>query len=443
MRQYTFSLIFVILVLSSCQIEEPMSPEFDEAYQAAGKHKFDSIELSITYCKTAIKLADEAKNLKLLGKAYWMMGYLHDLNGDVSRGVHYYDAASDVYEHLENFEISVALLQNSGALLMGADIPKLALRRYRICQSKLDQFGVESRRGSVFYDLGTVHKKLNNMDSAYYYQLLAYDYSFEKTDLKFDILNELGLIQTRVENYDTARMLFNQALEQNKSGSSQQYKIANNIANSYLEEGRRLDSGLFLFHKTIPLAENIGWRALIKPLNGLAKTHYKLNNFDSASIYFKKSISYNAVSSAYESKSNYENDLSRSTSWDLGIAHQYLKELDVDYDKEVVQPMIVERFTTVISQFKQVEKKEIIRTIELDNVNKLNNKLAAKLKSYELAHNRKDAFNIIAFFLVLGTIVFVFRKIRNTLQREKLKRIVQGQQMRQKSKNRLSKLTSR
>ncbi|MCP4460526.1 MAG: tetratricopeptide repeat protein [Cytophagales bacterium] len=409
----------LIVAISSCQGGKPDTSEFDATYTKAYDHISDSINFSIAECEKSIELAEATKDPKLLGKSYWLMGYLYDLSDDLLKSMTYYNRAADIYIHLEDYESAVKLLENAGTIALESNAGEVALGRYteRLkCALKLDYLA----KANAYYDIALAHKSNNQLDSAHFYNLKVLDIVGIDSLLISNVLNELGQIQFHIDNLDSARLLYKQSLDFDGS-PSKRYKTTNNIANTYLKEGDLLSAKLW-FRMALNLGGNNlkSNRAVIKPLNGLGKVCYRLNQKDSALYYFKKSVDANMNSrGVLANQSNHANDLFRSTTWDLSVSHQYIEELDSVYASQLVSSFISGQFSDLLNSMTSLTQSETKRSIQLVSANRDKSKLIAQLKSYEQARSKHIMY--IAFLLSL-TALGIFLGIRRLLKATRIKK---------------------
>lgn len=406
----TYIVLLSSLIWFGCQNKNQADVEaFDDAYESARIHISDSIQLSFNACQTAIELADKMKDPESLGKAYWMMGYLYDLNQQTVNALHYYNGASAVYKSLEDYKSTSMLLENCGTAALGADAFEIARLKYHERLSIVKKHNLNELLADAHYDLGLAFLNLNIFDSANFYQLKALELVRDNNRLKSDILNELGLIQNSIENYDSAILLFDQAGSLDKS-LAKQYKTEYNKGLAF-RRSNRLDQSLKWYKKSLASANKLSDRARISALEGIGEVWYKMGNKDSAALYLKQSLEMNLPRTPKDNAESYQHSMRRSTLWKLSRAYQIIEEIDSVYASEVARQIIMGRFSTFVNQIDVLAKRETIRAIELANSEHINAELERKLKGYSKAKSDlTTSIAIILSFFGMVLLIYLYRR---------------------------------
>lgn len=399
-------LILSILAFFSCNKKHEVTV-FDVSYnRVSSLLKNDSIEYALKECKTAIELA---ANPTELGKAYWMNGYLFDLQDDVSNSMKYYMGAADVYIHLKDYQKAAMLLENSGTIALESDAYSIALAKYQERLTYALKLNDSLSRANAYFDIGLAYKKLGSLDSSNYFNLKVLDFGKSDSILYSDALIELGIMQFHMNEFDTARVLYNQALTYDSS-PSKTYKVSNNIANSYLSE-EMLDEAQEWFEKALMQGKRLGLkRSQVKPINGLGKIQYFKGNNELALGYFKEAVELTSKSGAKDNQKKYDLGLFRSTKYDLGVSFQYIKELDSTFAEQVTQSIVLDKFSDFMASMVILEDQDTKRSIQLANSERNNSILTARVKRFRNERIKHQV--LIAFLIVLASGLLVFISYR-------------------------------
>lgn len=403
-------LIIPLLIFSCCSHS---SFEFDTAYNRTVRLlKKDSITTALDVCQVAI---DKARRADDLGKAYWMMGYLYDMLDNAPKAQRYYLEASDVYSSTSDNRSAMLLIRNAGTVALNANAFSIAIEHYRSALDYAVQLKDDYYQVVGNYELGLAFLKNRNLDSANHYQNNVLDLVDDLDSMAAKAYLELGLIQFHLANYDSARFLYEKALTR-YSDEVIDYKIAQNIANSYLVEGnykmaepalrRALEKGRILGNN----------RGIIKPINCLGQLYAELGNRDSAvhylSMVYEISESY---SNPTDRRQNFALELSRNPLHDLGSNYKILKKLDPQLADKIADEYILDHLVEYLNSMEVLSKQERVHAIQIANSNRDRSRMLKRIEKYQKEEAIKNW--LLGLFIVIAilTTVFILRNKKESI----------------------------
>lgn len=424
-----FLKIIVVCLVIGCGSTD--SNEYADAYNRTSRAlKADSIDQALSYCQVAV---EKSTNASELGQSYWMMGYLYDLLDDAANAQNYYVASADAYLYDGNTKNAVMLLQNAGTIALNADAYKVAIEYYRSRLKHAEEINDTYHIAVGNYELGLAFLKDRQLDSANTYQNNVIDLTDDKDSLAAKAYLDLGIIQFHLKNYDSARFLYNKTLSK-YSSKVLEYKVAQNIANSYLEEADYQNAETSL-RESLAKGRVLGTnRSIIKPINGLGQLFAEQNQNDSAihylSMVYELSKSYE---NANDRKKLYAMGLSRSPLHDLGSNYTLLREIDPELATKIAEEYIMEHMMDYLNSMEVMAKQEQVRAIQLANANRNESRLLKKLDQYRKAELRK---NIVIGICIVAIITLILSILWNRIETiSNAKEVIRASQSRLKKLN--------
>jgi signal transduction histidine kinase len=223
---------------------------------------------------TAIRMARDEKNLSKEGLIYQYYGNFHYYSGRLNVAMEYYDTT-----------INLANRAGDTTLLNSTKIRQTFIRSERDSINAENQFRVllanSERRGDYknalecLNGLGILYEDKNDQGKAIDYYYKAYEYAQKLKDpyLEGMLLNNIGLIKFRNEQYDDAITDFQNGAE--LSDSIDNFRLSFNLQNNMgllYEQTEEYEKSLTHFLSTLSNAKRIGF-----PFN-IAISHINLSN---------------------------------------------------------------------------------------------------------------------------------------------------------------------
>ena len=389
-RLYTSSLIVLLFsfhgmasnktVLLKEQIANT-SGELEKAnlyYDLSKLYIGHAIDSAHYFCQLAIEKATFLEDRPLRAKAYYLRGYLYELEGDIEHTLDYYTSSRLDYQLLEDVSIENRLLEN---LINIAHEHRAYKFGKHYCQERLkllDQLEDYRLRADVYYDFGLIYKQNEEyVEASLSFQKakLEYDKYIQATDsVKYaDILMELGTMQRAMgfvllsigEDYEPyytkALDFYDQVMKVNPSKLNEA-KVANNRGNLWLNK-----SNLILakshFENALEIANELhSHRLLTLIYNNLAITHFELGNLEASYLHFKQSIEFNL-----SKKGLLENQKDRGMNISFYLEDELSKSLDYIDRLRVLKPNLVADFTSVTQAYyrKEIEKQKAFKKAQI------------------------------------------------------------------------------
>jgi serine phosphatase RsbU (regulator of sigma subunit) len=269
------------------------------------------------YCEEAIAVGEKLKFYKGLGFSYKVKGILYDEKGDYTEAVSAYIKSLSYYTKIGDKQGVARTEANIGIVLRKQKKDKEAInyfrRSYQFFKGNRPLFEV-----NILSNIGIAYMNLNENDSSFYYQKIAFDL-MEANHIEIDhVYGNLGLAYTKLNNYQRAEPLVKKCLDMKKAEGSDISSIAvwcQNLANIYTHTNRNKEAIKLLEESAQLIGEEKYTYEATYTYNCLALAYEKENDLKNAFKYQKilagiKDSIYDADNSKQmdELKEKYETD---------------------------------------------------------------------------------------------------------------------------------------
>ena len=195
----------------------------DKAYIT---HTSDSLILSL------VDYYEHGGDKDFLGEAYYYAGSTYRDLGDAPRALEYYQKALDAMPGDENLKVKSKVYAQMGDLLSYQDLTGEALLKYK--QSYYYEKTRNDTAGMVYSlrDIGYTYRRLDNIDSAFYYYKKAESISSSFGDIALSnlITSQIAALYSEIGMYDSAKYYLQPSLEHlSRTNFSSIYSIASNL----------------------------------------------------------------------------------------------------------------------------------------------------------------------------------------------------------------------
>ena len=225
-----------ISLLKSISTEMLQAPEYvqkryhlltikanDKAYIT---HTSDSLILSL------VDYYEHGGDKDFLGEAYYYAGSTYRDLGDAPRALEYFQKALDAMPGDENLKVKSKVYAQMGDLLSYQDLTGEALLKYK--QSYYYEKTRNDTAGMVYSlrDIGYTYRRLDNIDSAFYYYKKAESISSSFGDIALSnlITSQIAALYSEIGMYDSAKYYLQPSLEHlSRTNFSSIYSIASNL----------------------------------------------------------------------------------------------------------------------------------------------------------------------------------------------------------------------
>lgn len=271
------------------------------------EEKIEEVKLFMhTNHAKAIKHAKEAseiaKNKNDLGRAYWMLGYLHERNGEPAKAASHYFAAANIYETSKDHEKVAKLYENIGTIALNNRYPEMALKSYAKGFEAVNKIDNYQLKASIHLDMALAYNMYHQFGDADAELMKALSIVRRQgkiatdADLYAKIYNELGVVNKSIaekhqmpELYDSAIRYYQLSIDFSESQLTR-YRPVNNIGNVHLNKGE-YDKAMDYFTQAYVLGTDLKSYNLIAPIvNNMAIVHFKKGKFSIADSLFRRSI---------------------------------------------------------------------------------------------------------------------------------------------------------
>jgi len=302
MKKQLLTVLAFFLFASTHANEQPAT--FEQAYAKAYQYQTDSIKLSITFALQAEQFALIEKNKENLGKAYWMLGYLYDIQGDIANAVNYYYGAAKIYDLQEKPNEAQQLIENIGSVAFENGLYDMAARAFT---KRLDHSKKTKNNKTIsdaHFDLGITYKKLREYDKAVSHLLtsartLSPTATLADTSAFSKIYNELGIVNKMIavdlndpSFLDSSSFYYKKALHFDQSPRGQFYPT-HNLGSIQLTMGN-LDAAENYFLQALAISSKIQSEQIIIPtINNLGIIYFRRGQMDKADSLFMLAVTLN------------------------------------------------------------------------------------------------------------------------------------------------------
>lgn len=421
MRLAIITVILSSVIFSSCNRDSKSNDSFKNAYNRSKELlESDSLEAALVNSKIA---AENAKKTDQLAKAYWMQGYFYELLGDNVNAQRFYLGGADAFLHDGNKEGAIKLFQNSGTLALHSGSYSVALKHYKKRLELAKEIDDKDQVMIGNYEVGLAYNYLLKLDSANHYENNVIDLTNDEGEYAAKAYIELGIIQFHVGNYDSARVFYQKSLSRH-SDPSLEYKVSQNIANSYLEEGLLMRAKK-AFKVALEKGSKLGTkRGIIKPTNGLGKTYAGLEMKDSAIYYLKSVYDYSkSYTNPTSRKKLIDEDLLRNPILDLGKNFELISALDPKLSKKMLEESVMENISQIFNTMETLKTENNRRSFELANAERAQSRTLRRLEEIKKQERTKTVYLVMT---VLVALILVFLMIKQVFTKKRLENDVES-----------------
>ena len=225
-----------IALLKSISTEMQQAPEYvQKRYQLLTIKANDKAYITHTSDSLILSLVDyyeHGGDKDFLGEAYYYAGSTYRDLGDAPRALEYYQKALDAMPGDENLKVKSKVYAQMGDLLSYQDLTGEALLKYK--QSYYYEKTRNDTAGMVYSlrDIGYTYRRLDNIDSAFYYYKKAESISSSFGDIALSnlITSQIAALYSEIGMYDSAKYYLQPSLEHlSRTNFSSIYSIASNL----------------------------------------------------------------------------------------------------------------------------------------------------------------------------------------------------------------------
>ncbi len=374
-------------------------PSFENLYSKAKSHKSDQQAIEITN----LAIAEAKSNYDLANSFYLKAFHFSNLRKYDSSMVSYYRAIS-LYSKIEDQKHLSDCYNNLGIILKIGGFYSEGVKMLKKSLSyKLKHENGTIKHGHVLFQIARQFRELDMIDSAYLY----YDKSIEIFSSNNDFGKvaaaqlDIGIIYAqKLDDYYEARKYYNYALG-NYTTNTKKANCLNNIASSYDLESK-YDTAIVVFKQALKhySESNKSDLRTANCLLNIGRVYGKLNQFDSANFYFCKARQFNV-------------ELDKESLIEL-IEIYKTAEIESEVKKGYAELFVITKNESIRSKF--IEKENLKLQFQMAF-----QKIQTEKEQEKHAEERVQliVFSLIAIFLmILGIVVYLmFMK----MQRRKIK----------------------
>ena len=220
-------------------------------------YRYQNFDTAMAYSQQALLLAQKIKFLRGESLAYQMVGLISRYKGDYSRALQkFYKSLQISEENNYRNEMALCVMRIGGVFNDLGQHAKAVSFYHKSIQITGSENLVRSNALS-WIQLGNAYEKLNQLDSASYYEIKAYNNLNLISDLTADVCRNMGAIEIKNGNRSLALRYFRESLD--AAEYLKDYWVASltyaEIAYMYKDEGRT-DSSIYYAKKGLEYAQN-------------------------------------------------------------------------------------------------------------------------------------------------------------------------------------------
>jgi len=235
---------------------------------------------AMDYAQRGLNLARRLNFIPGIAKHQKMLGDIHDVKGDYSAAVDYYNQARHHFDSLGNRDLLSHTYMAMGVTYFHVGDYARALRYNQQALEIAREENIRSNLPACYTNIGIIHRNRGNYERAlkYYQQALE---GFKRLNKPGDLAraySNIGLVHSNMKQYDQALEYYNRALNQAEDliGSHGRAIIKGNIAMVY-EQQKKFDQALAYFRQSLLLFEKAGYKnETANTLGNLASVHNNL-----------------------------------------------------------------------------------------------------------------------------------------------------------------------
>lgn len=367
-------------------------------HELVNELKQDSLDLAITYNKSALRLANKIKSVEACGATNELMGELYDMNNNIQPAINYYLISAKIYEELNNLKKLSGIYGNLGMLYYNNNYDtERTMHYYRKSLDYAVQLNDKNLIAEAYNRIGGIFFNQENLEDAFYY----FDKSREIfADLKNDrgvaiALNNIGEIYRLRGNLSKAVEYYQQSIEFNNKTNHLRLKAINyenmGLISSMLGD---TEKAFDYYNNSLALYENINDVTSLAELHIImADENIKSNEMDGAYSSYKKAhelaVEYNhweqikqssaGLSKVFEHKKEYKKSLEHLRTY-------------AQYNDSVIKKQMSDELYDLQSHFSRSIKEKEIQIKDSD---------------IELLENEQEIGKLKQDILILGVVVLI------------------------------------
>jgi len=259
-------------------------------------YRFSNIDSALFYADEAIKLSRGNALPGLEGDAISQKGYILLEAGEIPEALQDQFTALSIAEQTRDEYLEAWCLNRIGNTYMELGDLGKSLSYYKRSKRLFAQFNKTGYVYNLVSNIGNIFEMMGVLDSAKIYQQQVFEYSLTNTDryaiTYAEMRERLGNVERRLGNYDSAILHYKVGIREALVDFDQR-----NLAANYLQltklfyKLQSYDSAFRYAKKTIDAAKSISWRKAIHEASGLLTSMYKsIDQPDSALHYAELNI---------------------------------------------------------------------------------------------------------------------------------------------------------
>ena len=220
-------------------------------------YRYQNFDTAMAYSQQALLLAQKIKFLRGESLAYQMVGLISRYKGDYSRALQkFYKSLQISEENNYRNEMALCVMRIGGVFNDLGQHAKAVSFYHKSIQITGSENLVRSNALN-WLQLGNAYEKLNQLDSAWYYEMKAYNNLNLISDLTADVCRNMATIEIKNGNRSLALRYFKESID--AAEYLKDYWVASftyaEMANMYKDEGRA-DSSIHYAKKGLEYAQN-------------------------------------------------------------------------------------------------------------------------------------------------------------------------------------------
>lgn len=249
---------------------------------------------SIIYGQQAKALAEIISDSTGLAFAHRVIGVAHWARGSYDRGLEYLLSGLTINRNLSDTLGEANCLMNIGLIYSDRADDDLALKYYFEALRLFEKVETDDRSATTYVKLATIFIRQKNFSAAYDFLRRA-ENIHRKGEFNYgiaEVLNRYGLLKTRTEEYDSAKLYLMQSLElsegiQDNDGITRNYI---NLADVYLAENQVNNAEVSL-KKALVAARKVQSHKWLKEVyDRLQRIAREKGNLEKAILYYDQYV---------------------------------------------------------------------------------------------------------------------------------------------------------
>ena len=287
-----FIIIFLFITSAGKSIAQDADPDSIVVKQMIGKARtfyFNNPDSCLFYAQKALAISRQIGFIRGEAESLTISGEAFRFNGNYPRSLEMQFAALSLFRKTKNKIGEMSALTFIGFTYVELKEAQLGLNYLLEGKQIMDKNYQPGSGNFLLSNIGNAYEKLGMLDSALHYQQLAYRSPGIRSvaPLKTLILGRLGVVHTRLKNYDTALYYYHQSFQHSAGidGSAGLPNAQNNLAALFYTLNNR-DSAFYYAKKAFETENTFLQKSAMLEASQMLSKLYREKGFSDSALFY-------------------------------------------------------------------------------------------------------------------------------------------------------------